>query len=152
MTRLSAKNKQRLWYANIVSVDPVTTGETETYTDADGNVYTYDIEDGYDSNEYELPTEFYANISFNGGNINFGTGSTDFVEFGISNGDFTAIVVTRKGEVPLNNTSLIWYETEPVIVDGKVDISSADYKIKKLSPSLNVDKYLLIKVVKNEND
>lgn len=148
MTRLSAKNKQILWYANQKSQAPVETGESETYTDSQGNTYTYDIDDGYSEEEYDLPVQFKANISFNGGNINFGTGSTDFVEFGVSNGDFTAIVVTRKGEVPINDTSLIWYETEPVIVNGKVDISSADYKIKKLSPSLNIDKYLLIKVVK----
>lgn len=148
MMRLSAKNKQRLWYANLKELKPATDGEVETYTDADGNTYTYNIEDGYNIEEYELPTEFYGNISFNGGNINFGTGSTDFVEFGVSNGDFTAILVTRKGEVDIKDTSLVWYETEPVIVDGKVDIGSADYKIKKLSPSLNIDKYLLIRVVK----
>lgn len=148
MTRLSAKNKQRLWYALQTDRVPVDVGSTETYTDSEGNTYTYDIEDGYNEPEYSLPVEFKGNISFNGGNINFGTGSTDFVEFGISNGDFTAILVMRKGEIPIDDTSLIWFETEPVIVNGKVDPSSADYKIKKLSPSLNVDKYLLIKVVK----
>lgn len=148
MMRLSAKNKQRLWYANQVSQKPAEAGGTETYTDANGDTYTFDIEEGYNVDEYSLPVEFYGNISFNGGNINFGTGSTDFMEYGVSYAEFTAILVTRKGEVPITDTSLIWFEAEPVIVNGKVDPSSADYKIKKLSPSLNIDKFLLIKVVK----
>jgi hypothetical protein len=57
-----------------------------------------------------------------------------------------------KGEIPISETSLIWFQTPPTtkVIEGitYADDSTADYRVLKVSPSLNVDRYILDKVVK----
>jgi hypothetical protein len=54
-----------------------------------------------------------------------------------------------KNSIPISEGSLIWLDTDPIVkANGYVDQYSADYKVIKVSPSLNVDKYVLKKVVK----
>jgi hypothetical protein len=54
-----------------------------------------------------------------------------------------------KNTLPITETSLIWHDTEPTKdIGGYADGVSADYRIVKVSSSLNFDKYVLKKVVK----
>ena len=81
--------------------------------------------------------------------ISFGNGEADAQEFGLSVADFDGVIITSKDLYPLDETSLIWYDTEPKTkTDGNVDDKSADYKVVKKKPSLNFDKFLIKKLVK----
>lgn len=141
--RTLAKNKQKMYYALQI-------GEVPVYeTDADGNIIyiTVDgekipVETGETKIGYGNPVEFFGNIAMSGG-------ESEAVEFGLNLGDYSAVLVVDKGLLPINETSRIWHTTEPTMnADGTVDEFTADYYVVKVSPSLNVDKYVLQKVVK----
>ena len=131
------KNTQKMYYANQDRVVPI----YEYYEDEDGNMIPLDT--GETKLVYGDPIEFKGNISLSNG------GEVEVQEFGLSQADYSAILVTSKNTLPITETSLIWYENEPKKdIDGNTDEFSADYRIVKISPSLNVDKYVLQKVVK----
>lgn len=128
--RTLKKNKQELEYALLEGEVPILT------------------EDGLETGEYELgysqPVPFSGNIAMSGG-------ESEAKEFGVSTSDYDAVLVMDKDEIPITETSLIWHEnevgykdTDKAIVDG----NSADYKVKKVSPSLNQIKYLLQRIEK----
>ena len=130
------KNKQRLFYANQDRLVPI----YEEYTDEDGN--TYPIDTGETKLVYGEPVEFKGNIVMSGG-------EAEAQEFGLNLSDYSAILLVSKNALPITETSLIWHTTEPTKdSDGNTDEYSADYRIVKISPSLNFDKYVLKKVVK----
>ena len=110
------------------------------YIDSEGNkipLDTGEVETGYYN-----PVEFSGNISMSGG-------ESESVEFGIDISQYSAVLIVDKGSIPIDETSLIWHETEPVFIDNNnVDEHSADYTVVKVIPSLNGMKYLLKKVVK----
>ena len=115
--RQCLKNKQKLYYA-LVSGDQ----QPIYQTDDDGNIVYQEIdgeqvpvETGDWETPYDLPIEFYGNI--NTGNA----GYTIARAYGISSGNFDAVLCMRKGELPIDVTSLIWYDREPVIGAGVVD-------------------------------
>ena len=92
---------------------------------------------------YGEPIEFKGNISLSNG------GEVEVQEYGLSQADYSAILITSKNTLPITETSLIWYENEPKKdIDGNTDEFSADYRVVKVSDSLNVSKYALQKVVK----
>lgn len=138
------RNQQTLMYA-------LYTGETTEYkTDSNGDL----IIDGYDSDNnpiyretgrtipaYSTPVEFQSSISFGGSEI-------DLAPFGISTTDYDATLVLQKDTVPITETSLIWYESTPVITSGVVDSSSADFTVVKIVPSLNEKRYVLKRILK----
>ena len=137
-------NKQKMYYANQDSVVPIYErdeyGNIIYYEDEEGN--SYPLESGETKLVYGEPIEFFGNLSMSGG-------ESEAVEFGLDTGSYSAILVTSKNTLPITETSLIWYENEPKKdIDGNTDEFSADYRIVKISPSLNVDKYVLQKVVK----
>ena len=71
---------------------------------------------------YSAPVVFYANLSA-------GKGSAQADIFGV-NVDFTRTISTTELSVPITETSLVWYETEPKLLeDGTADPKSADYKV-----------------------
>lgn len=130
------QNKQKMYYANQDKIVPI----YEEYTDEDGNTYLLD------TGETELvhgePIEFYGNIAMSGG-------EAEAVEFGLNLADYEAVLLVSKNTLPLNEQSRIWHTSEPTKDDkGYTDEYSADYRIIKISPSLNFDKYVLKKVVK----
>lgn len=99
---------------------------------------------GYEENPYSLPVEFEGNLSLSGGEISN-------VEFGIDASAYDAILVINKGDAQISETSLIWADSEIAYKDIEetiVDPNSADYRVTRVSPSLNESKYLLAKVVK----
>lgn len=130
------KNKQKMYYANQDRLVPI----YEEYTDEDGN--TYPIDTGETKLVYGEPVEFNGNIAMSGG-------EAEAQEFGLNLSDYSAILLVSKNALPITETSLIWHTAEPTKdSDGNTDEYSADYRIVKISPSLNFDKYVLKKVVK----
>lgn len=130
--RTLRKNAQKMYYATLV--DTV----QEEYIDDDGNRYPT----GEPKNIYSEPVEFYGNIAMSGG-------EAEAVEFGLNLADYEAVLLVGKNTLPIDETSRIWHVTEPTTgIDGNTDEYSADYRIVKISPSLNFDKYVLKKVVK----
>ena len=126
--RCLLKNKQKMYYALYIESTETTTGKTIII---DGE--SVEVEYGSTSQEYTAPVEFKGNIAFTGGDV-YET------EYGIDKSKYSAVLVMNKGEIPIDEHSLIWYDTPP---DGK-----ADFKVVKVVPSLNVDKYLLQRIEK----
>ena len=135
--RTLKKNTQKMYYANQDRVVPI----YEYYEDEDGNMIPLDT--GETKLVYGEPIEFKGNISLSNG------GEVEVQEFGLSQSDYSAILVVGKDYIPLSETSLIWHTTEPTKdIDGNTNEFSADYRVVKVSDSLNVSKYALQKVVK----
>lgn len=131
------KNTQKMYYANQDRIAPI----YEYYEDEDGNMIPLDT--GETKLVYGEPIEFKGNISLSNG------GEVEVQEFGLDIGSYSAILVTNKNYINLSETSLVWHSTEPTKdIDGNTNEFSADYRVVKVSDSLNVSKYALQKVVK----
>ena len=131
------KNTQKMYYANQDRVVPI----YEYYEDEEGNLIPLDT--GETKLVYGEPIEFKGNISLSNG------GEVEVQEFGLDIGAYSAILVTNKNYINLSETSLVWHSTEPTKdIDGNTNEFSADYRVVKVSDSLNVSKYALQKVVK----
>lgn len=143
--RMLKKNKQKLHYSLFLKERPEYAldefgNKIIEYVDEEGNEYYR--ETGETERVYSLPVEFLGNISMSGG-------EAEAMEFGLNTADYEAVLIVDKGLLPIDESSLIWFESEPVINDnGLVDYVTADYSIIKISPSLNVDKYVLKKTIK----
>ena len=148
--RTLKRNQQKLYYAELLG------SEVLYALDEDGNKIvsyvdntvtppvTYYEELGTTEEHYSEPVPIEANIAQSNG---------DMVEreYGLSEGSYSAILVTEKDKYPITKTCLIWHETEPQVdKDGYAIPSSADYSILSINKSLNVDKFILGKVLKNE--
>ena len=130
------KNKQDMYYANQDKRVPI----FETYIDEDGNEYQLDT--GEKKLVYGEPVPFKGNIAMSGG-------EAEAREFGLNLADYEAVLLVGKNTLPITESSLIWHATEPKTDDnGNANEYSADYRIVKISTSLNFDKYVLKKVVK----
>lgn len=133
------KNKQNMWYSlegSAKDAVPV----YDYYVDSEGKEIP--IETGETKVPYLKPVLFAGNIAMSGGNA-------EAAEFGLSLADYEAILVMDKDSLPITETSVIWHNTEPQCnKDGTVDEKSADYSVVKISPSLNLVRYVLKKVVK----
>ena len=71
---------------------------------------------------YSAPVMFEASLSS-------GKGSAQREVFG-TDVDFTRSISTTNIKLPITETSLVWYETDPVILpDGSADPNSADYEV-----------------------
>lgn len=143
--RMLNRNKQELYYALYLGEEPVyeldENGEKIVeYIDTEGNVYY--LESGYSKAVYGNIGCFLGNITTSGGKL------TDS-EFGLDTSDYEAVLMVDKGLLPIDETSLIWQDSKPEVgIDGYVDGNTADYRIVKLSPSLNIDKYVLKRNIK----
>lgn len=137
--RTLKKNKQKMYYSLMGSEDdrvPI----YDYYRDEDGNEYK--LESGEYVIPYLNPEEFSASISMSGG-------ESEATAFGLSTSDYEAVIVTGKNSLPIDEKSVIWFESEPEYnKDGVINEKTADYTVVKYIPSLNVDKYALKKVVK----
>lgn len=145
--RTLRKNTQKLMYA--LQFKEIPEFEVTYYEDGDGNKYQTGAKPtGKTEILYTLPVEFLGNISMSGG-------EAEAVEYGLSQQDFEAVIVLAKGYVPLKEGALVWFQSEPqykhieMEVDGE-EINgdfpikvSADFVVKKVSPSLNFEKILL---------
>ena len=139
-------NKQKMYYANQDSVVPIyerdEDGNIIYYEDEEGN--SYPLESGDTKLVYGEPIEFFGNLSMSGG-------ESEAVEFGLDVSGYDAILITSKDLIPIDETSLIWFESEVVYENEEEKIPdefSADYKVLAVKPSLNVSKYILGRRVK----
>lgn len=141
-----ASDQQKMFYAlqngqvPIYEIDE--NGDILYYEDGEGN--RYPIETGETEVGYTEAVEFFGNIAMSGG-------EAKSEEYGIDVSQYDAILIVPKGQLPIDETSLIWFEsevgykdTDKTIVDG----NSADYKILSVKPSQNIGKYVLGKLVK----
>ena len=135
------KNMQHIYFATYSS--QITIYER----DENGEIVYVDVEKTIpkiiaEKAGYTKPVSFYVNISMSGGEANQ-------AEYGFDTGSYEAVLVTTDKSLPLDELSLIWHTTEPVVsADGVVDESTADYSIIAVKPSLNSVKYLLKKRAK----
>jgi len=147
--RTLLRNKQTLYYALLDGTLP------EYELDSEGNKIvdyvdeetgeTYYVETGVNTPVYSRAVEFRGNIAFAGADLLR-------QEYGISDENYEAVLVLNKNEIPITETSLIWYQTKPgtkVIDDVEyADDATADYRVLRSVPSLNNDRFILAKVVK----
>lgn len=143
------KNKQKMYYSLLIGEFPnyaldKNGNKIVDWTDTETGEVHYRMT-GTKSKRYSEPVRFRGNIAMSGGDV-------DRAEFGVDMARYEAVLVTNKGSVPLTETSILWFQTPPKtkVIDDTTyaDESSADYKVLKVSPSLNVDRYILDKVVK----
>ena len=149
--RTLKRNRQKLYYAELVGSEPVYALDehvNKIVSYVDDTVIppvTYYEELGVTEEHYSEPIPIEANIAQSNG---------DMVEreYGLSEGSYSAILVTEKDKYPITKTCLVWHETEPRVDDSGYALpSSADYTILSINKSLNVDKYILGKVIRNED-
>lgn len=146
--RCLKKNKQKMYYSLLIGKMPnyvYENGEKKVdWVDEETGEIHY-VEKGTSLKLYSVPVPFEGNIAMSGSDV-------ARVEFGVSEANYEAVLVMTKGEIPITETSLIWFQTPPqtkTIEDTEyADDSTADYRVLKVSPSLNVDRYILDKVVK----
>lgn len=145
--RTSRKNKQKLLYSLQGDMIP-------TYvTDDTGEIMYEDgvpIKSGDSFVGYQEPVEFYGNLSFY-------TGWNYPGIWGVTLNNADAILLMDKNELPIDETSRIWFESEPVtktalVYDEKTgkmveitvtDADSADFSVSRVIPSLNQVRYVL---------
>lgn len=143
--RLLRKNMQPMKYS-------LQDGRVPIYeTDENGDIVYIEVdgqkipvETGEYETGYSAPVDFMGNISMSGG-------EAEAKEFGMDIGDFDAVIVLEKDAIPITETSIIWH-TSPVKYKDEqntiVESKSADYAVKRVSPSLNFTKVLLQRIVK----
>lgn len=132
-------NKQKLYYSMQGETVPV-------YEKDENGEIIYDEIDGEQvprltgdwQTQYQKPVMFYGNI--NSGNV----GEARARAYGLSLNGYEAILCMRKGELPINEKTLIWYQTVPTFLeDVTVNPQSADYQVKRCPPCLDEIVYLL---------
>ena len=143
--RLLRKNMQPMKYSLQDGRVPIYERDENgdiVYIEVDGEKIP--VETGEYETGYSAPVDFMGNISMSGG-------EAEAKEFGMDIGDFDAVIVLEKDAVPITETSIIWH-TSPVKYKDEqntiVDSKSADYAVKRVSPSLNFTKVLLQRIVK----
>lgn len=151
-------NQQSMYYALQIGEVPIynrdENGEIiyESYEDSDGNIIYILDDDGnkipQETGEYEIgyskPHEFFGNIAMSGG-------EAEAVEYGIDISAYDATLIVEKGSLPIDETSLLWFESEVGYTDTSMthsDGHTADYKVLAVKPSLNFTKYILGRIVK----
>lgn len=158
--RTLKRNKQKLHYAQYLTNTPC------YVIDDDGNrVISYISEDGIPVYEetgeskptYSTPQEMLVNIAESGG-------EAEAQEFGLSIGDYEAVLLYNRGEYPLKEGSLVWvdspieyeYGGEEIEVEVNGEIiktkapvkTSADFIVLKTPKSLNFQKAILKAITK----
>lgn len=123
--RTLKRNKRKMYYSLLIGTEP-------EYNSAGQRT-------GKKTEVYSEPVEFFGNIAFNSGEI-------VLEEYGTDVGNYDAILIMDRNELPITETSVLWFENEPkyndeqrTIVDGK----SADYRVSQVKPLINSTKYIL---------
>lgn len=136
--RTLRRNKSNLYYSLYKE------SEVVYLTDEDGNIVYEEVdgeevpvEIGHNPPAYNEPVEFKGYIQFKGG-------EDEARAFGVSVGSYTHLLIMRKDEIPITETSLI-FDHEP---QGEITENTADYKVYRVAPSLNFVTYLLKSVDK----
>lgn len=143
--RLLRKNMQPMKYSLQDGRVPIYERDENgdiVYIEVDGQKIP--VETGEYETGYSAPVDFMGNISMSGG-------EAEAKEFGMDIGDFDAVIVLEKDSIPITETSIIWHTSHVKYKDEQntiVESKSADYAVKRVSPSLNFTKVLLQRIVK----
>ena len=135
--RLCARNKQALKYALYKEKEPV-------YLTDENGIIVYEriddelvpVETGSNPPHYDDPVSFK-------GNIQFSSGEAQARSFGVSVSDYEYVLFMRDGEIPITETSIIFYKSEPQYDNGVLVEKSADFRVKRVLPYLDFTAYLL---------
>lgn len=152
--RTLAKNKVKMHYALLLGDAPTYVldedGNPEVdYVDDDGIVHY--LETGESKPTYSSPEKFFASISMSGS-------EAEAKEYGLSIADYEAVLAYDRSAFPFKEGDLIWHESEvqcqyaeeveidldgnKVITNAPIEVS-ADYRVLKISNSLNQTKAIL---------
>lgn len=124
------KNKRQLYYANYSGSIDITDG----YTEIDGEMVAVKIGT---TQGYTTPVPFKANLSFD-------SGETKQSEYGLSVGDYDAIISADRGTLPLSEQSLIWHKSKPETDSSGLAVpESADYRVIAIKTSINEERFIL---------
>ena len=146
--RFALKNKRPMMYSLLRSVEPV------YETDSEGNII-YDTIDGEQvprdtgktRTTYEKPVPFAANVNFSG------QGEIRHTVYGMNKSQYDAIFYAMRGELPIDETSIIFVNAEPEYYpDGYVKLESADYRVVRMVESLNYMAYMIRKADRTSNE
>lgn len=104
-------------------------------------------ENGDETGDYKI---CYSSPFFFEASLSAGKGIVQANVFGVDV-DYTRTISTTDMDLPITETSLVWYETEPILLeDGTADPNSADYEVAAPpADSLNVLVIALKKRIKN---
>lgn len=117
------RNKQKFWYAPYERSEPI--------LDADGN------EVGEQS--------IYGNPVKEKGNISAARGSTENDLFGV-NAVYTKTINPMPNNCPIDESSILWIEVEPVIEADGHTVTAHDYVVSQVAESLNHKAYAISRV------
>ena len=124
------KNKRQLYYANYSGTIDITDG----FTELDGEMVPVKVGT---TQGYTAPVPFKANLSFD-------SGETQQSEYGLSVGDYDAVISANKGELPLSERSLIWHKSRPETDERGLAVpESADYRVIAIKTSINEERFIL---------
>lgn len=144
--RTQNKNRQKLYVSNKVDKVPIYERDENgdiKYIMVDGKLVP--IETGEFEIGYSYPRLIYGNISLSGS-------EATPVEYGLDISGYDAKLQGVDKPNGITETSLIWHKSPLVWKDRAKTIinpNSADYRVTRVSPSINEDKFLLTKVAKN---
>lgn len=146
--RTQNKNRQKIYISNQTGMTPVYEYDEDgnlKYITVDGK--TVPVTTGEYEMGYSYPVECKANIALSGGEVSN-------VEFGIDFSAYDAVLegIDKIDDLKITETTLIWHKSPLVWKDRTKTIinpNSADYRVTRVSPSLNEQKFLLQKVNKN---
>lgn len=149
--RTARKNKQKLFYSlqgdNLSEYELDANGDV-VFEEIDGVLIPIETGDSFTS--YDTPVEFKGNISFY-------TGWNYPGVWGITLGNADAILQMDINEIPIDETSRIWYKSTPrtktvnvydeneqrMVQRVVTDADSADFSVSRIIPSLHYVRYVL---------
>ena len=117
------RNKQKFWYALYERSEPI--------LDEDGN------EVGVQS--------IYGNPVKEKGNISAARVSTENDLFGV-NAVYTKTINPMPNNCPIDESSILWIEVEPVIEEDGRTVTAHDYVVSQVAESLNHKAYAISRV------
>ena len=126
--RMCNRNRTELWYS-LYKAEDITYLKDENgnvvFEDIDGELVP--IETGHKPPIYLPPVKFRGYLQFKGG-------ESEARAFGVSIDSYTHILIMRKGEIPIDETSVI-YKSETA--------TDPDFIVTNVAESLNFVTYLL---------
>ena len=117
------RNKQKFWYALYERSEPI--------LDEDGN------EVGEQS--------IYGNPVKEKGNISAARGRTENDLFGV-NAVYTKTINPMPNNCPIDESSILWIEVEPVIEEDGRTVTAHDYVVSQVAESINHKAYAISRV------
>lgn len=136
--RVLAKNKQKMYYAHFVSATTEYEEEAGEVQYIETSVGLVPIEIGSVKDHYDMPVEFFANISSELNKLHATT-------YGVDQSSIYSELCVSKDYVPLTIGDLIWRMSAVEYgEDGYPLEDSADYKVMGLmTEGIHEDYYLL---------